>query len=71
MKKFKTRTETTCTHHHKGLRGCMMEAGHEGPHHNPNGPQIGFSTWEDKDGMFVNSKEDWEMLVDMLGRTKH
>jgi hypothetical protein len=65
------RTATTCTHHHFGLRGCMLERGHEGPHHNPNGPQIGFSVWKDEDGMFVCTQEDWGTLVDMLGRTRH
>jgi hypothetical protein len=71
MKKPIYRTATTCCHHHYNLRGCMMEQDHEGSHHNPNGPQTGFSVWKDEDGMFVRCKEDWVNLVDMLGRTKH
>ena len=57
-----------CTHHHHNLRGCWLPRGHSGPHDNPNLRQFqkDFTTWEDADGSYINTPDDWRALIDAL-----
>jgi hypothetical protein len=54
-----------CAHHYRSLRGCWLPKGHSGEHHNPN--LNGTECWDDTDGVYVNSQEDWVGLVNLLG----
>lgn len=58
-----------CSHVRFGLRGCTRMANHvqQGkPHHNMWSPD--HETWEDKDGRYVETKEDWVAMVDQMGK---
>jgi len=53
-----------CSHAKFNLRGCTRRAGHSGSHTNINDPYG--RTWEDADGKYCETKEDWVWLIDNL-----
>lgn len=57
-----------CTHHHHNLRACWLPRGHSGRHDNPNLRQFQgeFTSWEDSDGYYIHSREDWQAHVGRL-----
>lgn len=60
------RSPHICNHVRFGLRGCTRLRGHTTPHYNMWTGRDG-ATWNDEDGMFINSQEDWNKMVDALG----
>jgi len=55
-----------CSHVKFGLRGCTRRSGHNGPHTNMFDSKA--ELWDDRDGMYCETHEDWVHMIDMMGK---
>ena len=53
-----------CSHVKFNLRGCTRRAGHTGLHENMNNPY--HRSWENEDGRYIETQEEWVALVDNI-----